>query len=113
MADMYWYARKEGNTTKLGLIDANGDAPVADTAFTVYTEDLPGNLSAEDDILPIDDDYTLSFCKGIAFDVLQMDGVDRPAFLQEFMDMKKKLNSKVVRLAWGHDTVDKPEIIGL
>lgn len=87
----YYYIEHDSDGGSINVFDHCGDA-ITDAGIDIRL-DYSGNLSKltdDDDILPVKADVLIGLAKGIAYDILQMDGITR-------RDLKKEYEEAVAK----------------
>jgi len=68
----YWYVRKKGRRYYVGLVDENGAAPAGTYDIEIYYDEIPDEITEQDDNLPIPKQFELGFAKGVAAELMAM-----------------------------------------
>lgn len=69
-----WYIRKKGKNYVLGLVDNEGDAPASALTVEVWYDEIPDEVTSDDDALPIPTQFEHAFTQGCVYEVLKMLG---------------------------------------
>ena len=68
----YWYIRKKGRKYYLGLYNDQGDAPASALTIGVYYDEIPDEVDANDDTIPIPPQFEMPIIKAVAAEYLTM-----------------------------------------
>ena len=69
----FWYIRKKGDRYYLGLIDENGDDATAAYDIVIHYDEIPDELTSDDDEIPIPVQFEHYLLKGCAAEILDME----------------------------------------
>lgn len=96
-----YYIRQAANSWKIGIVNKTGSAiSTANVDIQIYFKGLPEDATDEDAILPIPRNAELDFAKGIAFDILQTEGVTNREYKSSFEDCVRKMKRRVLRASY-------------
>lgn len=66
----YWYIRNKGRRKYLGLVNRAGDDPSGAYTIEIYYYEVPDEVTADDDTIPIPQQYEMGIIKGVAADLM-------------------------------------------
>lgn len=92
----YWYVRKRGRRYYLGLIDQNGDVPDGAYDIVIRCDEIPDEITSDDDSLPIPELFEHGFAMGCVYEVLRMDGKELPSYKQDYEEAIKEARGRQV-----------------
>ena len=68
----YWYVRKKGTRYYLGLVTEDGEAPSSANDIEIYYDQIPDEITDDDDLMPIPVQFELGFVKGVVAEIMSM-----------------------------------------
>lgn len=93
----YWYQRNKGKNGYIGIVDSEGDAPeTAALNIDIWYDKIPDEITSDNDTIPLGDEWHEGFLKGVVYEYLMMQGVERRAYLVEYQETVNRAKSRVI-----------------
>lgn len=87
----HWYVRGKGANRYLGLVDDEGDPPSVAYDIDIWYDSVPDEITSDDDTLGIADAYMMGLIKGVAAEIMQMNGIVSPLTATYQRDFEKSI----------------------
>lgn len=79
-----WYVRKLGKNYVLGIVDDTGTAPTSALDIEYWFDELPDEITSDNDELPIPLEFEHGFSMGCVYEILRMMGKENRSYRQDF-----------------------------